>query len=136
MERLTERLAIARRALGTLEELSREPFSKIVRDAAIQRFEYTFEAVWKAAQRYLDLMEGFEVGSPKTVFRTCLDAGLLDAAATRQALSMTDDRNLTAHTYNEELAVQIYSRIPNHLALMRDLVTAMESRLAAAWEKP
>lgn len=45
MERLKQRLATARQALGTLEELREEPFSKIVRDAAIQRFEYTFEAV-------------------------------------------------------------------------------------------
>lgn len=50
MERYRERLTIARQALDTLDEVLAiaEP-SQIVRDAAIQRFEYTLEAVWKAA---------------------------------------------------------------------------------------
>ena len=61
MERLTERLATARAALATLHDLVRKPDrSKVERDAAIQRFEYTFEAVWKAAQLYLREVEGLE----------------------------------------------------------------------------
>jgi len=129
VERLKQRIVVARRALGTLEELAKEPFSKIVRDAAIQRFEHSFEAAWKAAQRYLEIVEGIPVGSPKAAFRACLDTGPMDAASARQALAMTDDRNLTVHTYNEDLAKQIYSRVPGHLALMLDLVSAMASRL-------
>jgi len=44
--------------------------SDIVRDAAIQRFEYTFEAVWQAMQLFLREEEGFEIGSPKGAIRT------------------------------------------------------------------
>ena len=130
MERLRQRLATARRALDTLDELREEPFSKIVRDAAIQRFEYTFEAVWKAAQRHLETVEGVEVGSPKAVFRACLETGILTSSQTQQALGMTDDRNLTAHTYNEQVAVRIYSRIPNHATLMSQLLAVLERRLS------
>jgi hypothetical protein len=54
MERLIERLGIARRALNALQEaIDRGLSDAIVRDAAIQRFEFTFEATWKAAQRFL-----------------------------------------------------------------------------------
>jgi len=35
-------------ALKTLEDILKEKKSGIVRDATIQRFEYTFEAMWKA----------------------------------------------------------------------------------------
>ena len=46
MERLRERLETAQRALCTLAELSlQHDVSDIVRNAAIQRFEYTFEAM-------------------------------------------------------------------------------------------
>lgn len=56
MERLNERFAMAKRALETLQELlALERPSRVERDAAIQRFEYTCEAVWKAAQRYLQV---------------------------------------------------------------------------------
>jgi len=130
VERVKQRLATARQALDTLEELREEPYSKIVRDAAIQRFEYTFEAVWKAAQRHLEIVEGVQVGSPKGAFRACFEAGILTSSQTQQALGMTDDRNLTAHTYNEQVAVRIYSRIPNHATLMSQLLAVLERRLS------
>jgi hypothetical protein len=42
MERLTLKYTDSVKALQTLREILKEPFSVIVRDAAIQRFEYTF----------------------------------------------------------------------------------------------
>ena len=70
MERLIERLGIARRALNALQEaIDRGLSDAIVRDAAIQRFEFTFEATWKAAQRFLLEAESLEFASPKGVIR-------------------------------------------------------------------
>ena len=67
MDRLRQRLSVARQAVATLRELAvRTAPSKIERDAAIQRFEYSFEATWKAAQRFLSVVEGVEAGSPKS----------------------------------------------------------------------
>ncbi len=83
----------------------------IERDAAIQRFEYSFEAIWKTVKRYLDVVEGVEVASPKSVIRASMDNGLLNDRQVRAALLMADDRNLTSHTYNEALADEIFSRI-------------------------
>ena len=63
-------LTEARRALASLEELARRRERSVIeRDAAIMRFAYTFEAVWKAAQLYLYEHEGLEVGSPKQSIR-------------------------------------------------------------------
>lgn len=100
----------------------------MVRDAAIQRFEYTFEALWKSAQAFLRAFEGLDRGSPKGVIRACLQTNLLNDAQTNHALAMTDDRNLTSHTYNESLAKQIFSRLPEHARLMDAWLTAMEER--------
>ena len=48
---MKERLASARSALASLEELVVLPQpTKVERDAAIQRFEYTCEATWKTVQ--------------------------------------------------------------------------------------
>lgn len=83
MERLNERLRVARQALATLQEALGQPKSAIVRDATIQRFEYTFEAFWKAAQLHLRIAESLELGSPKSVVRAARQVGLLDDAQTR-----------------------------------------------------
>jgi len=54
-----------KRALDTFKEILNEPFSIIVRDAAIQRFEYSFEAIWKLLKEYLNKKEGIICNSPK-----------------------------------------------------------------------
>ena len=59
----------ARRALNTLKDITREPFSVIVRDASIQRFEHTFEAFWKFVREYLKVKEGIVANSPKACFK-------------------------------------------------------------------
>ena len=130
MERTLERLATAHKALRSLQTLPLgEEVSDIVRDAAIQRFEYSFEAVWKAAQRYLRDIEGLEIGSPKGVARACFQVGVLSEEEVRLALMMVDDRNLTVHTYNEGLAQQIFSKLLNYADLMEHWLEEME-RLA------
>ena len=130
MERLKERLIVARRALGTLQEvLALASPSRVERDAAIQRFEYTCEAVWKAAQRYLQEVEGISIGSPKGSIRASRDVGLITDEQTTLGLEMIDDRNLTVHTYNESLAEEIYRQLPSYADFLTLWLTAMEERM-------
>jgi len=132
MGRLSERIAVASRALGTLDELVRKPeLTAIERDALLQRFEYTVEATWKAAQRLLSEVEGVEVGSPKAAVRASLRTGLLDEAQTRDALVMVEDRNLTVHTYDERLANEIAGRVPAHARILHAWTDALKGRAAA-----
>lgn len=133
MERLKERLATARRALETLQELvglSRP--SRVERDAAIQRFEYTFEACTRAVQRYLLLVEGVSSGSPKSSVRASREVGILSDEQAVIGLEMVDDRNLTVHTYNEEVAERIYRSLPRYVELVGRWLAAMEGRLERA----
>ena len=45
---------------------------------------------------------------------------------------MADDRNLTAHTYNESIAAAISTRLPCHLATLKAWLQAMRARLPTA----
>ena len=98
--------------------------TKIERDAAIQRFEYTCEASWKALQLGLRQEEGIEATSPKRIARASRQVGLLDDAQTQLALTMVDDRNQTVHTYNEAVAEAIYSRLATYAPLLRAWLAA------------
>lgn len=133
MDRLTERLATAQRALATLDELAtKSTWTAVERDALLQRFEYSLEAAWKAAQRFLSEIEGIDAGSPNAALRASLRVGLLDEAQTRAALTMARDRNLTVHTYNEPLANEIAGRVPGHGRVLRAWIDAIQSRLRSA----
>ena len=135
MERLLEKIAMAEKALGKLAEAADiEKPSELERDATIQRFEFSFEAVWKAAQAYLRVVEGLDIASPKGVIRSCRELGLLTEAETAQCLKMADDRNLTVHTYNEPLALAIYERILGYRHLLFKWQQAMRARVEAMRE--
>ena len=130
MDRLEERLEIAGRAYATLSDiLTADVPPTVRRDAAIIRLVYTFEAVWKAAQRFLADIEGVEVGTPNGVIRGCRDTGLLKDVETEAALAITRDRNLSVHIYNEELAEQIFSRLPGHVRVLATWLEAMRRRV-------
>ncbi len=121
MEKLELLKNDAARALETLREILDEPRSVIVRDAAIQRFEYTFEVAWKLAKEYLRVHEGNVCASPKACFKSCFKVKLIDEEATLVALEMTDDRNRTVHTYHEGVAEAIFQRLPGY----RDFITIL-----------
>ena len=119
MEGLTAVSETFTRALKTLEEIIILPHSEIVRDATIQRFEYTFEIFWKFVKAYLNKREGIVCNSPKSCFREAFAVGIISESDTTMALEMTDDRNLTSHAYHEEVAEEIFERIPSYCRLMK-----------------
>ena len=129
MERLKLKYEDVLRALNTLAEISKEPFSIIVRDATIQRFEYTFEALWKFLKEYLKEKEGIIANSPKASFREIFSLGFLAEEETVKCLEMTDRRNEIAHTYKEAVAGTIYKGIQGHIRLMKNLLEKFRSKL-------
>ncbi len=129
MEKLKEKLHSCQRALSTLEEVVAMPFSVIVRDAAIQRFEYSFESLWKLLKIYLSQYEGLTCNSPKRCFREAFQVGLLSVEETELCLAMTDNRNLTSHTYIEAVAEAIYQKLPSYLAVMLVIPSKIERQI-------
>lgn len=101
------------KALQRLQEAVEMPYSVIVRDAAIQRFEFTFELAWKALKGYLKEVHGIICNSPKQCFREGFSLDLYDEAVTRALLKMVDDRNETTHTYDEKRIDYIFLNIKN-----------------------
>jgi nucleotidyltransferase substrate binding protein (TIGR01987 family) len=130
MERVKERLQIARTALSAFKEtVGRNDLNTLERDGAIQRFEFTYETVWKAIQAYLDSVEKIKITSPRGIVRAYFQAGLLSDDDSQKALILIDDRNTTVHTYNENFAQVLYKRLEGHAYLMEKWLGEVESRL-------
>lgn len=131
METLKLRIEYAEKALKTFKAITEEPYSVIVRDAAIKRFEYTSEIFWKVIKDYLEVQEGIVCNSPKSCFKEAFKVGLLSEEETVKILEMVDDRNLTSHTYHEEVAEEIYSKIKDYWKLMNDVLRRVVDSLEA-----
>jgi len=92
------------------------------RDSAIQRFEFTVEIFWKTIKIFLKEKEGIDCRTPKSCIREFFSAGFLDEELTVLLLEMIDDRNLTSHTYKEEIAESIFSRLSKYIDTLEQIV--------------
>ncbi|MHB8416464.1 MAG: hypothetical protein ACYDCL_00200 [Myxococcales bacterium] len=66
------------------------------------------------------------MGSPTAAIRASRDAGLLEDVEAAGALTLADDRNLTVHTYLEDVAQAIFGRLPGHVGILRAWLARME----------
>lgn len=89
--------------------------SQFVKDACIQRFEYTYELAHKLLKRQLEAMspnpsEIDQMSFPDMI-RTGAERGLL-ANGWDEWRRFRDARNATSHAYNEKKANEVFERIP------------------------
>ena len=113
------RIAIFSQALARLEQALSLPEDAIVRDACIQRFEFTFEMAWKAIQAHARV-QGIPCVSPRECLRTAFRLGLVEDDPAWMA--MVEDRNRATHTYDEASARAIYVALPGHARLLATLL--------------
>lgn len=124
MNRTELRLETLSAALARLSDALQVPRDQpLAVDGTIQRFEFAYELFWKTLKARL-LDDGLDAGTPREALRGALAAGWLDDQAL--ALRMLQARNLTSHTYDQDLADQVYQLIPEFL----DLMQRTTSRLA------
>lgn len=128
---LVYKLEAFKKALATLREALDAHASNegdtFIRDASIQRFEYSFELCWKACKVFLLERFGTSTPSPKECFRALRVHSLLSDAETETLLQMVDDRNKTTHTYDEAFAKQLIERIKEYHALMQAVFDRVSS---------
>ena len=100
-----------------------ERYASSVRDGAIQRFEFTVDALWKAIKEYLVFVHNLQVDagmSPRNV-RLSHDAGLMSDNELRLCMEMIENRNRTSHTYNEDLAEEVFDSIVGYLDFLENI---------------
>ena len=97
-------------ALRRFSEILAEPKTAIVRDAAIQRFEFSFDLAWKVLKTVLEEQKGIICTSPNECIREAYQQKFIDYD--KKWMSVLKNRNLTAHTYNEKLIDEIFAELP------------------------
>ncbi len=85
-----------------------ENMSEAERGGLIQFYEVAFELSWKILKDYLEF-ENFKVKSPRTAIKTAIQIEILDNEY--DWIDALEDRNLTAHTYDEETILEISDKI-------------------------
>lgn len=102
-----------------------------LRDACIQRFEYTFELSWKMLKRRLEIElpdgQSVDAMSYRELIRAGAERGWLSDASAW--MLFRDKRNATSHTYNANTAAEvaaIVATFATHAAALLDQLAARE----------
>ncbi|MCK4599339.1 nucleotidyltransferase substrate binding protein [Candidatus Bipolaricaulota bacterium] len=111
-------------AVERLADALDQPKNEYLRDAAIQRFEFTFELAWKVMKTYVEC-QGLEARSPRESIRMAFKTALIPEDV--GWLAMIELRNLASHTYDEALAERIYAQLPDMLSRFRDLLAHLQT---------
>ncbi|NFA43604.1 nucleotidyltransferase [Clostridium botulinum] len=82
--------------------------TELERAGIIQFFKMTFELAWKVLKDYLE-SEGYMVKSPRETVKQAFQIGLIDNG--HIWIDALSNRNLTTHTYDEELADKMTKEI-------------------------
>ncbi len=120
-----------KKAVASLKVALAQPKDEFVRDAVIQRFEYTYELAWKMLKRYLDESEGAAAVDPlsrKDLFRLGGERGIVGNV--EAWLVYHRARNETSHVYDESKAEQVYDIARQFAVDAEKLLAELERRNA------
>jgi nucleotidyltransferase substrate binding protein (TIGR01987 family) len=107
------------------EALDIQKPTSLERDGTIQRFEYSYELVWKFARRILKENE-VDAEVPKAVFRELGRIGWIDNV--EEWLEFQKSRNETSHEYGEKLANKSYALAQQFLPMAGKLLKILISK--------
>jgi len=113
------------KAFSRLKDSLNQDFTEYMQDSIIQRFEFTFELLWKTLKFYL-LVQWFEEKTPRNILKKAFQIDLIEDIDL--FLDMIDIRNLTSHTYDEILAEEVYKFIKENYVFIWRVIDNL-------WEK-
>ncbi len=121
-------------ALGSLKKAvdraAREPDDEEVRDAVIQRFEYTFELAWKMIKRQLEVESAvpseIDTLSFRSLMREAAEKGMIQSF--EPWMVYREQRNITSHTYNQEKAESVFETATEFLPVAQKLLVDLRER--------
>lgn len=82
---------------------------EMIKGGLIQRFEYTHELAWNLMKDYAEFQGNSTIGGSRDSTREAFQLKLISDG--HVWMDMIISRNKTSHTYNEETADEIYSKI-------------------------
>ena len=93
--------------------------------ARFKAFEFTFEQAWKTLKKVL-VHKGLECGSPRDTFRVAAVDGLI-INPTKWFVYL-EKRNLTSHTYNQEIVDLIVACFDDFGRDVESILTALRAQ--------
>ncbi len=118
--RWKQRFENYKKAFAVLEKAVQiENPSEVEKGGIVQFYEMTFELAWKTLKDYNEA-QGFITKSPREAIKQAYQMDIIDDG--HRWMEALQDRNVTAHMYDEKNIIEIISRIKSeYYPLLKDL---------------
>lgn len=114
-----------------MDRAKQNPEDLEVRDACIQRFEYTYELSIKFIKRYIETenpsSENVDQMNFRDLLRLAAEIGLIEKVDLW--FQFREARNNTTHAYDEAKAIIVFNAIPNFIQQAAFLLEKLEKRI-------
>lgn len=128
MTKIQAQYSDLKKALARLEEALDQPPTVMNQDASIKRYGFTFELSWKLMQSILR-KNTIIVYGVKNTFR---EAARLNLITNPEVwFEFLDSRNLTVHTYKEEIAHKVYKKAKEFSPFVKELLEKSKEYIKA-----
>ena len=115
-------IAELEKATKKLQGAIAQPKDEFLRDSVIRRFEFCVELAWKTSKKIM----GTTTSAPKEVVREMAQNGYINNVDLW--LQAIDMRNLSSHTYKEELAEKVYAFAISFAPSLAELLVVIKSK--------
>lgn len=127
--RWKQRFSNLKKALQQLENavnIARtKELSELEKQGVIQAFEFTHELAWNVIKDYFEYQGETDIHGSRNATRLAFQRGIIEDG--HVWMEMIESRNKTSHTYNEEIAEEIYQKtIEIYFGAFKSLAAKME----------
>ena len=127
--RWEQRLQNYTKSMRHLEDALQIPDPDIVQKAGIIHFfEMSFELAWNMVKDYLEEQGFVDIRSPRGALKKAFETGIIEDG--HDWMDLLVDRNLSAHTYDEQKATDMEQLIHNkYFPLMKALLISFKLKV-------
>lgn len=112
LEKLTTAMQVINHNMQQTEDTETYvAISEMLKEGLIQRFEYTHELAWNVMKDYIKYQGNNNIAGSRDATREALQIKLIGNGGVW--MDMIQSRNDTLHTYNNETAEKVFTKIVN-----------------------
>lgn len=125
--RWEQRFSNYQKALTQLKKfIDKGELSELEEQGLIRAFEYTYELAWNTLRDFLEFSGQTDIYGSRDAIRKAYELGLIEDG--ESWMDMLKSRNITSHTYNEDVAEEICQAVFEvYFLLFVRLKTKLES---------
>lgn len=114
--------------LAILQEQKSIEWQRLMENGVIQRFEYCIDGFLKFIKLFLEKKQSTVIAfnSPNAIVLEAKNIGIINEKEAIILLQCIADRNLTSHTYREQLTFEIASHLELYYKTMKTIVDRLD----------